>query len=73
MSNNHGQSLTGKIAVITGGSSGIGLATATRFVSRPFYRVQGSFHQIRADEVTLRRGFGKTTESSVLRNMERNI
>src|SRR5665213_1085671 len=29
---NHGQKLTGKIAVITGGSSGIGLATANRFV-----------------------------------------
>lgn len=32
MSNNHGQKLAGKIAVITGGSSGIGLATARRFV-----------------------------------------
>jgi len=32
MSNNHGQSLAGKIVVITGGSSGIGLATAKRFV-----------------------------------------
>ena len=32
MSNNHGQKLAGKIAVITGGNSGIGLATARRFV-----------------------------------------
>ena len=32
MSNNHGQDLAGKIAVVTGGSSGIGLATAKRFV-----------------------------------------
>jgi NAD(P)-dependent dehydrogenase (short-subunit alcohol dehydrogenase family) len=32
MSNNLGQKMAGKIAVITGGSSGIGLATAKRFV-----------------------------------------
>ena len=32
MNHNHGQKLAGKIAVITGGSSGIGLATARRFV-----------------------------------------
>jgi NAD(P)-dependent dehydrogenase (short-subunit alcohol dehydrogenase family) len=32
MGNNNGQKLAGKIAVITGGSSGMGLATAKRFV-----------------------------------------
>src|ERR671918_1753311 len=32
MSNNNGHTLAGKIAVVTGGSSGIGLATAKRFV-----------------------------------------
>jgi NAD(P)-dependent dehydrogenase (short-subunit alcohol dehydrogenase family) len=32
MSNIHGQKLAGKIAVITGGNSGMGLATAKRFV-----------------------------------------
>jgi len=34
MSNDHGQKLAGKIAVVTGGSSGIGLSTAKRFVGR---------------------------------------
>src|SRR5258706_12331437 len=32
MGNNNGQKLAGKIASITGGNSGIGLATAIRFV-----------------------------------------
>ena len=32
MDNANGQKLAGKIAIVTGGSSGIGLATAKRFV-----------------------------------------
>ena len=37
MSNNNGQKLAGKIAVITGGSSGMALASAKRFVEQGAY------------------------------------
>jgi NAD(P)-dependent dehydrogenase (short-subunit alcohol dehydrogenase family) len=50
MSNNHGQKLAGKIAVITGGSSGMALATAKLFVEEGAYVFITGRRQEKLDE-----------------------
>jgi len=61
MSNNHGQKLAGKIAVITGGSSGIGLATAKLFVQEGAYVFITGRRQAELDKAKAEIGKNVTT------------
>src|ERR1700690_3771245 len=58
MRNNYGQKLTGKIAVITGGNSGIGLATAKRFVAEGAHVVITGRRQTELDKAVADIGHG---------------
>ena len=55
---------TGKVAVITGGSSGIGLATAKRFVEEGAHVFITGRHQIELDEAVRQLGTNATAVQS---------
>src|ERR1700733_7599266 len=74
MSNDHGQQLAGKIAVITGGSSGIGLATAKRFVEEGAHVVITGRREKELKEaaaIITRNGTTVTGEVSRLEDLDR--
>jgi NAD(P)-dependent dehydrogenase (short-subunit alcohol dehydrogenase family) len=70
MSNNHGQKLAGKIAVITGGNSGMGLATAKRFVEEGAHVVITGRREKELAEAAAFIGKNVTTVAGDVSNLE---
>jgi NAD(P)-dependent dehydrogenase (short-subunit alcohol dehydrogenase family) len=70
MSNNNGQKLAGKIAVITGGNSGIGLATAKRFVEEGAHVVITGRREKELAEAAAFIGRNVTTVAGDVSNLE---
>src|SRR5512132_2413910 len=70
MSNNNGQKLAGKIAVITGGSSGIGLATAKRFVEEDAHVVVTGRREKELKEAAASSGRNGTTVAGDVSRLE---
>ncbi|GHO63932.1 oxidoreductase [Ktedonobacter sp. SOSP1-52] len=70
MSNNNGQKLAGKIAVITGGNSGIGLATAKRFVEEGAHVVMTGRREKELAETAAFIGRNVTTVAGDVSNLE---
>jgi len=70
MSNNNGQKLAGKIAVITGGNSGIGLATAKRFVEEGAHVVITGRREKELTEAAAFIGKNVTTVAGDVSNLE---
>src|SRR5258708_15806344 len=62
--------LTGKVAVITGGNSGIGLATAKRFVSESAYVFITGRRQDELDGAVATLGYGVTGVEGDISNMD---
>jgi len=70
MSNNNGQKLAGKIAVITGGNSGMGLATAKRFVEEGAHVVITGRREEELAEAAAFIGRNVTTVAGDVSNLE---
>lgn len=70
MSNNNEQKLAGKIAVITGGNSGIGLATAKRFVEEGAHVVITGRREKELAETAAFIGRNVTTVAGDISNLE---
>jgi NAD(P)-dependent dehydrogenase (short-subunit alcohol dehydrogenase family) len=70
MSNTHGQKLAGKIAVITGGNSGMGLATAKRFVEEGAHVVITGRREKELAEAAAFIGKNVTTVAGDVSNLE---
>jgi NAD(P)-dependent dehydrogenase (short-subunit alcohol dehydrogenase family) len=62
--------LTGKVAVITGGNSGIGLATAKRFISEGAYVFITGRRQEELDKAVTLIGSGVTAVQGDISNMD---